>query len=819
MILFPPLRRQVVIAIALVLLLLLAGVQTFRLAGTVLGQLDELAVTPRDRIQWNLTQTEVELMQLQLATAAASEGRVDGLAKLRQRFDVFYSRVETFRESPLYVRLLEQAGSFEHLTRMRGFLGRWVAAIDGPDDQLKAVLPEMARDMQELHTDVRAFVLLSMQADLTRVDQRRDRIRETLLDLGVAALVLIATLAAGVYFLWRLYVRLGRVSRERKMTSDRLQAMVTSALDAILVVGGDGRLLQVNGAATRLFGKAEDCLEEVRLSHLIRQPGSMWDDRMAMSYLFSAAHSRSGKRLLLEGQGVEGDWFPAELSVSAVHSDQEEILVAFVRDISDRIAAETDLRRARDDALAGERAKSNLLTVMSHEMRTPLNGVLGALDLLEAQGLNAEQHRFAEAIRVSGDLLLHHVNDVLELSRIETGWATPEEQHSFDLEALVTSLVDSQQAVARKNGTVLNTICRPGVSTHVRGNRRMLQKALLNLIGNALKFTREGEVTVELDRLGRSAMVEFRVSDTGRGIAEADLERIFDAFVTIDASFGRTGNGAGLGLAITRKMVETMGGEIGAESVEGEGSLFWIRLPLPVVARPETALSPSEDPVADTGALRILVVEDNEINRLLLVEMLRGSNHHVVEAEDGYAGLAAARADRFDLVFMDISMPGMDGVETAHRIRQDSVNRDTPIIAVTAHAGEADHQRFLASGFVQVVSKPYSRADLAGAISDWATVAIGHSSLAQDGPISDILDPDVLTKHRREFRKDISGLISELDVNPEVSDPLLDQVHKLAGSAAMLGFDEVAEVLNQIENNAPAINPDLAKRLAELIPE
>ena len=798
--------------------MILAGVQTYRLARDVLQQLEALSVTSADNIQWNLIQSEVEFIQLQLVIAEAESTLAQNLAEVRQRFDIFYSRVDTFHKSPVYTRYLRTSGAVGHLERTQSFLDRWVPVIDGPDAQLVAAGSRMRKELKELRPDVRAFVLLAMRTHAVQSDTRRDRVFDTLASLGLSALGLVATLFAGVIVLWRMYRRLGGISRYSEEVRGRLEAIITSSLDPILVIRNDGKIEEFNQSATGLFGGGDRQLKGRQVARIFSYPKNIGSNPVTFAALREAAENTEENRVQLLGKRGDGTTFPAELSLSAVSNRQENFLVAFVRDISDRLRNENDLREARDEALAGEKAKSNLLTVMSHEMRTPLNGVLGALDILESQGLRPEQVRFVDAIRVSGDLLLHHVNDVLELSWLEGGEGKLETS-DFDLDSLVRSLVDSQQAVARNRGIELSLSVQIGRSPVVTGAPRLVQKALLNLVGNALKYTRNGRVSVEICRVNSSVFVEFLVEDTGRGIAAEDLERIFEAFVTADTSYARPHEGTGLGLTITRQMVEFMGGTISAESVKGKGSRFRFRVPLPVVddetCNPVLPHRPKEH-LGETGNLRMLVVEDNEINRLLLTELLTSAGHDVTEAEDGFGSVEIASRKEFDLIFMDISMPGMDGRQAAELIGKKGLNQETPIVAITAHAGARNREELLSGRFVQVLAKPYQRSELSETIARWAGGAaaeIPEDGSAREGSLSASLGKDKYARLANSFLMEMDDFTART-ASAETSDGEIRRLaHNLAGSAAMFGFHKLVSLLNQVED---ASDKNLHGRLAEL---
>ena len=319
----------------------------------------------------------------------------------------------------------------------------------------------------------------------------------------------------------------------------------------------------------------------------------------------------------------------------------------------------------------------------------------GTLDLLSDTDLDERQQKYVGVMDASGKMLLEHVNNVLDISRVDAGMAERVEE-PFDVCELAQSTVEGLQTTAELRGNTLK-IAQPGPRAGMRvGDRKRIQQILFNLLGNAIKFTENGAVTLEIDCENGGETVEFRVIDTGIGIAEADLARVFEDFVTLDASYQREVEGTGLGLGIVRRLTDLLQGEIGVESEEGAGSVFWVRLPLPhVAARPFTrtvSLAPQE--VAGR-ALRVLVVEDNEINRMVAREMLERNGCVVTEAVDGQDGVRAAEADAFDLILMDISMPKLDGTAAARMVKSGhGPNAGTPIIALTAHALPADVARF-----------------------------------------------------------------------------------------------------------------------------
>ncbi|KIC20710.1 hybrid sensor histidine kinase/response regulator [Leisingera sp. ANG-Vp] len=803
-----PIMPRWVLALVLALAAALAA-QSVRLGHQVLQQLEGLSTAATDNMQWNLSQAEVE--HLKLETAVLTAQRPDDLPKLRRQFDIYYSRIATFRESPLFEGLRRSPAGAALLQQMTGRLERMAAAVDSSDQSLIASLPDLAAELQQNSGDVRELALFGVVLQVADSKDKRLKLFSILARLGWVVLALVLALALATLLLGRLYRKGRQLAMDRSRAAARMEAMIASSLDAILVVGADGRIQAFNGAAETVFGyKSEEAIGQPMVNLIV--PDHLQEaHKVGMQRFLQTGEARvAGKgRLQMEARRKSGELFPVELSVSVSQSGTDIVFVSFLRDISDRIAAEKQLRRARDEALAGEQAKQNLLTVMSHEMRTPLTGVLGAIELIENTGPTPEQRRYLQAMRVSGELLLHHVNDVLELSRLESG-AASEKLRIFDLEELVGSLVESQQASAQGRGIDLSLHCSLNGKKIVAGRPRAVQQVLLNLIGNALKFTGEGAVSVDVMRLPDGKTVEFHVADTGQGIAPEDLERIFEDFIMLDASYGRGSEGTGLGLSITKRLVRAMGGTISCESELGEGSLFSISLPLPAAKAPPPRAE--KDRPKQNGACRLLIAEDNDINRELLATMLRQEGHQVTAVPGGREAVQAAGEGVFDLILMDISMPQVDGIEALRRIRAQKLADGTDIVALTAHAAAEDHARILEAGFAEVLTKPANKAGLADVIARRAGGG-GKALPRAESDIQQFFDALGQEKARvflQAFCKEVKQLQEELGDCAALEEDHRKEAHRLAGSAAVLGLPDLRAAMLAIETANEDAEPPLA---------
>jgi len=795
---YSPFAPKSIVVLTGIVLVLLLGLSVL-LGREFVRKMHDLSIATTDNVQWNLTQNEVEHLHLQQSVFEALEGGDLGL--VRRRFDIFYSRVATFHESRLFAELRSSKDGAATLARIQGRLDNFVPMIDGADQVLRQTLPAFSAELQENAQDVRKMTLLGLAAHTKSADIEREGMAATFQRLGWVVMALFSALALTALIIGRLYYQGKILAAASSATAARMQAMVTSSLDAILVIDTNGRIMSFNGAAESVFGYARTEAIGKKMVDLIVSDHLRSGQLEAMSRFMATGDAQfiNRGRVRLEAKRKSGEVFPVELSVTLSHSGQDTVFVSYLRDISDRIAAEAELTRARDDALAGERAKANLLTVMSHEMRTPLSGVLGSMELLETTGMTAEQDSYLHAMRVSGELLLHHVNEVLELSQLEAGAASGQPR-SFNLEELMVGLVDSQQAAARARGNSLSFRCRLKGQPNVLGRPRQIQKALLNLIGNALKFTRDGSVTVEVERQAASEQVEFLICDTGDGIAEADLERIFEDFVTLDASYGRISEGTGLGLAITRRIVDSLEGKIEAESELGEGSMFRVTLPLPVAKsdRKKAKLQPAQAQLSN----HILVVEDNDVNRVLLTKTLQRLGHQVTAAAGGAEAVEATVEGQFDLILMDISMPGMDGTEAYRRIRAQNSAEGVDIVALTAHVAADDHARILETGFSDVATKPISRGELAALITRHTSAKIEPDFEPENSDIQQFIEALGAEKARgflKTFCQDVTGFLGELQTAPIATKVQRQEAHRLAGSAAVLGLEPLRICMLSIE--------------------
>ncbi|WP_304614079.1 hybrid sensor histidine kinase/response regulator [Paracoccus sp. (in: a-proteobacteria)] len=815
-------RLQVAVAV-LTVSIAVCGFVVWVVSADARRQIDQLATANSDSIQWSLAQSEVELLALLVAVgdARAQPGDTAMLAEVRTRFDILYSRMRTLTTGRVFQTLRQDDPARRRLDQTEAALDAIVPLIDGSDDRLRDALPTLQARVAALRPVVRSASLEGVRLFSGQSDRQREQVSAAMHDLALLVGMMVVAVTLVVAALAVMADRARRQAARIATTHARLRTVIATSHDAIVVADTDGRILDFNESAQRIYGYgAEEALGADMLTLIV--PEAARAEVRGFLADISTPATDPGRPVRATAMRKSGEIFPIEVTVARAPSERGPVMIAFVRDVTRQVQEADELIRARDRAVAGERAKDEMLTVMSHEMRTPLNGLLGTLDLLSATPLNPQQRRYAEVMAQSGALLLGHVNSVLDIARADAG-AMRLEQVAFDPHRLVLDLLEALQARARQRGNTLSAQMIGDAACPVLGDPARLTQILMNLIGNAIKFTEGGRITVTIDRRQRG-VVEFRVHDTGIGIAPEDHARIFQEFVTLDPSFRRMVEGTGLGLGIVRRLTRLMDGDIRVESAIGQGACFILTVPLADQPLPPPVTTPARPaPPMPGPRRRVLVVEDNEVNRMVVREMLHARNCDIVEAVDGQQGVDAALAQRFDLIFMDISMPRMDGITAATRIRAQGPNVATPIIALTAHARPADQDRFQAAGMSATLTKPLSFQALDPLLDRVATMR--GASPARDaarrhlaGNIGAEHADRMLDRILSEFHDGLARL-DDLTADPATLSDAAHLAHRMAGSVALLGLSELRDALSDLESGLTAgtlARPGILNRLAAI---
>jgi PAS domain S-box-containing protein len=527
----------------------------------------------------------------------------------------------------------------------------------------------------------------------------------------------------------------------RKSAQEELalyKTVIDSAHEAVVVADPDGNILAVNPAFERLFKLPFDEARKATLADLY-PPDSARSLDEAMTPALARGDGFEG---VLDAVDAEGRRFPLWQRAGAVYGAGGRILFifSFMHDHTQSKRLQDELLRARDEAFAASRAKSEFLANMSHEIRTPLTGVVGMIELtLQSQLTNEQRSWLGMADDAAGNLL-RIINDILDYSKIEAGRLSIEPM-PFALRATVRKTANLLAATAKAKGLALSVVVADDVPDRLSGDPLRIEQVLINLIGNAVKFTSRGgiEIAVGLDAAqdkepAGDRVLRFSVRDTGIGIEHEDIPRLFQLFGQLDSSKAKRFQGTGLGLAICKRLTEMMGGRIWVESEPGRGSTFFFT----VATREEAPAAQGQAAAGspDLPPLRVLLVEDNQINRAFIQRLLGKAGHSVTSALDGREAVAALRAQDFDLVLMDIQLPHMDGDEVARRIRKGEAggrNADIPIVALTAYAMPGDRERFLEAGMNGYVSKPVERDELFRAMAKAAQARPRQTPAPPDG--------------------------------------------------------------------------------------
>jgi PAS domain S-box-containing protein len=491
----------------------------------------------------------------------------------------------------------------------------------------------------------------------------------------VEAAVVVAASLTGLALMIALRLQRSRVERTLASRQRHTQAILDATADAYVAMDAGGYIVAWSGQATQTFGwTAEEAIGR-RLSGLIIPEDLRAGHDEGLGRYRATGHGPVlGKRVEVEAQHQDGHRFPIELAVWKADGEEGPIFVSFIHDISDRRRKEAELAAARDQAMEASRLKSEFVANMSHEIRTPMNGVIGMADLMTRTQLTPEQREYLDTIRISADALLNVINDVLDFSKIEAGKLELEER-DFELRSVIDEVGALLAGTAHAKGVELVTQVDAPLPAVVRGDPGRLRQVLLNVAGNAVKFTEVGEVliNVSMEGAGEDRLIQFEVRDTGPGIPADEQATLFDSFSQADASSTRRHGGTGLGLAISKHLVELMGGQIAVRSEPGQGSQFWFTVRLRMEPN---AAAPAYADLGSLQGLPVLVVDDNATNRTILEGTITGWGMVPTTAPDAAQAMAALVAAHsagspFALALLDYQMPDINGAQLARAMAED----------------------------------------------------------------------------------------------------------------------------------------------------
>jgi len=535
--------------------------------------------------------------------------------------------------------------------------------------------------------------------------------------------------------------QLAAIAIERKKSEEALSAsearhrlFADNATDLIMLSDRDGRLTYISPSVARVTGYVPEILVGRMVRDMVHPED--WPAMQAIGdQLYAGEIVGDTPRVEYRARHKDGRWLWFETRTSLIRdpaTGEATGTLDVARDVTARKTLEAELRERTREAEAATEAKSNFLANMSHEIRTPLTAILGFSGVLNRmEGLPPEAMVHLQRITTAGEALLAVVNDVLDFSRLEAGQLELDPR-PFDPAALVRDTIDLVAAQAAEKQLRLEVDLGDDLPAAVSVDNTRLRQILLNLLGNALKFTQTGGIRVSLrHEPADGGQLRIAVADTGSGVPADRLDRLFQRFSQVDGSISRQHGGSGLGLAICLGLTELMGGEIGVDSVEGEGSRFWFTVAAPSVAAPDAAKTEWAGG-DDMAAARLLLVDDVAINRQLVRTVLSAFGHDITEAAGGAEAVALAGGQPYDLILMDVQMPGMDGLTATRAIRAaDGPNQDTPIVAFSANVLAEQLAACRTAGMNDHIAKPIDMTDLVSKVALW-TAEAGIEKAAAD---------------------------------------------------------------------------------------
>ena len=591
------------------------------------------------------------------------------------------------------------------------------------------------------------------------------------------------------------------------LQAEQLEATVSASLDGIIIINSDGLILEFSESAERIFGyKKEDVLGK-------EMSGIIVPDRYREAHNKGMARMRKtgkanilGQRIEIEALRANGEEFMSELAISRSRGSNGDIFIAYIRDISEAKAAEKALRDAKEAAELANRAKTQFISSMSHEIRTPFNAVLGILDLLGDTKLSSDQKQLVQTADRSSRALLRIINDVLDYARISSGSVKiiDEPFHAPDVFDDVYRLF-AMQAKDRHNDLILNNA--KALPVYLAGDVGRIQQILMNFVSNAIKYTKDGKISLIVEtetHHDETINLICKVKDNGSGISPDQQEHLFKEFYMAEDVDVRASEGTGLGLTICKVLTKMMGGTIGVQSELGKGSTFWINLPL---QKTQPATEPAAQPTAkaDISGKKILLIEDNATNRMVVSRVLEKQGAILTLAENGIQGLDSIKTCAFDLILTDVFMPEMGGKEFTQRLRSGStVNADIPVVALTAMGDIHEAEELKSYGVDQVILKPFNAKDLIGAIaeacSNHKTENLNNKTsenfeLKMSGGLVDGLDAEELIEIKGQFENDLKDISTNLRkaIEQEDIERAKFSSHSLKGLAGIYGLSQLSD--------------------------
>jgi PAS domain S-box-containing protein len=615
------------------------------------------------------------------------------------------------------------------------------------------------------------------------------------------------------------------VEAEQKKLDQRLRdqqfytrSLIESNIDALMTTDPSGIITDVNKQMEALTGCTRDELIGAPFKDFFTDPERaeaaiklVLSEKKVTDYELTAC-ARDGKKTVVSYNATT--FYDRGRTLQGVF--------AAARDITERKQVEAELKQAKAAAESASRTKSEFLASMSHEIRTPLNAIMGIADLLAKTPLSPEQDKYVQIFRRAGDNLLNLINDILDLSKVEASQLELE-RTGFSLNDLLEKVTEMVAVRAQEKGLALVCEVAPNVPTDLVGDPTRLRQVLLNLIGNAIKFTESGEVSLRVTPDGNFSVptaLRFTIADTGIGISREKLGRVFERFTQADSSTTRRFGGSGLGLTISKRLVELMGGRIWVESIVNRGSVFAFAVPFEIWAgatrRAAVPVGTGLEP--PLPALRILLAEDSADNRTITLAYLEDTPYRVEIAETGAIACEMFKAAHYDLVLMDRQMPVMDGLTATRTIRtweQANDRPPTPIIALTASALKGDREKCMAAGCTAYLTKPIKQEVLLQAIKEHFIVAPPPSKEDSSRTGAALADTELkfvdrIPTFQKNCRRHVIAMLDALDRGDFETVEFLG--HGMRGAGGMFGFQAITDIGAALEQAAESADADASRK-------
>jgi len=652
-------------------------------------------------------------------------------------------------------------------------------------------------------------------------------------------------------YLGRLAKALSLMANDRNKSLEELEQtkeLIEKLGDGIITMDSRGTIIGFTQSAADIFGyKVSEIIGENISIFMPLGKHANEHSQYVDSYI-TIGNNRviMGNRREVNAINKHGVEFPIGIFVNKMIINNEHVFIAAVRDITVKNKNEEILRKAKKDAESAVLMKTKFLARMSHEIRTPMNGIIGTVSLIKDTNLDEKQKNYIKTIMSSGQSLLLIVNEILDFSSLEVGKIKIIKE-PFDIYHTIDEVYHLFQYPIQEKAIAINLKYNIDVPEFIIGDSGRIRQVVINLINNAMKFTNEGSINIEVKQSlinNKDKAIKFLIKDTGIGISKSGEEQLFQAFLQVDSSSVRRTSGTGLGLSIAKALVDLMGGEIGVESIDGKGSTFWFSIPLETPNDKDLAILASKI-IKNKNIIeifnydaKVLIVEDVEVNRFVIIDMLEGYGCKVESAVNGKIGVKMAAENNYDIIFMDCLMPIMNGFEATKEIRKN--NKDIPIVAMTANVLSEEKEKCFNVGMNDFIAKPFTKEVFAPVLNKWLErFIIPNKAIEKKVKEKKILENNILKLFSpkefdieaiKQFGANAKKIIEltlidsddfmkniEKAINENNSEDLGLEAHSLKSVAAQIGGMKISELAKVLEfKGKKNDNEDVENIFAEL---